>query len=795
MANLVLRQSKNITGASLLSKPVAQRSYLYTNYVFVVVDYGGIFDLKAYKRVNSALDLLFTESFGGESINGIDFSDPYLMLSTSLGLKIYSFDESGITLIDSDDTEIYYDIVKGSDDIWHVRCDGKACAYELVGSTLTKVAFIEVFIPTCIGYNNGLVFLGLDGEGTGLLKIFLYTDSSYTFIAQGIVGVDPLFSKITTVAVSMPEICVKLENSFEGYTDIVRANIVNDVIEVGVNDTIDFSETVGVELNAIIPPGSYNKFELAEQAQIAFNEAGSSNYTVQYENSKFAITSDGSGGTGIFRLLNSSGSHAPMASLDLMGFIFGIDYSDSLSYTSDQDRYNEIQEIETIPSVGSGTLDTDGTYFYESRLTYNVDGGLYIWKLDPGLTLEYSSISGSPGCSGVFGNSAGIFATFLESIENQPQLRLYEIITGYGVSYNGNGNTSGTEPTDSNSYDEGDTVTVLGKGDLVKTGSNFLNWNTQADGEGVSYDPSDTFLMGTENVTLYAIWQVQVSYTVTYDGNGSTGGTIPVDPSSYSEGDTVTVLDDGDLVRTGYSFSSWNTESDGSGTTYIPGETFFMGSENITLYAVWQVLTYYVTYSGNGSTGGTAPVDSNSYEDGQEVVVLDSSDLVRTGYAFLYWNTESDGSGVTYEPGDTFYIGSSDILLYAIWEERYTVTYSGNGNTGGYAPVDPTIYEPGQEATILDLGSLVKTNHLFLSWNTMANGLGTKYVSGDVLTINSNVVLYAIWQYRQNLGDVFNFLYKRDSRSFQDSFYKDSPRVDSKGRISLFERVFTRFWS
>ena len=161
----------------------------------------------------------------------------------------------------------------------------------------------------------------------------------------------------------------------------------------------------------------------------------------------------------------------------------------------------------------------------------------------------------------------------------------------------------------------------------------------------------------------------------------------------------------------------------------------------------------------------------------------------------MYWNTESDGSGVTYEPDDIFYIGSSDILLYAIWEERYTVTYSGNGNTGGSVPVDPTIYEPGQEATILSLGSLVKRNHLFFSWNTMANGLGTRYVAGDVLTVNSNVILYAVWQYKQNLGDALNFLYKRGNGSFKDSFYKDSQRVDSKGRVSLFERVFTRFWS
>ena len=38
------------------------------------------------------------------------------------------------------------------------------------------------------------------------------------------------------------------------------------------------------------------------------------------------------------------------------------------------------------------------------------------------------------------------------------------------------------------------------------------------------------------------------TYTVTYDGNGHTGGSVPTDSTVYKENDTVTVLDKGDLV-------------------------------------------------------------------------------------------------------------------------------------------------------------------------------------------------------------------------------------------------------
>ncbi|MDQ1315498.1 MAG: large repetitive protein, partial [Pseudomonadota bacterium] len=95
------------------------------------------------------------------------------------------------------------------------------------------------------------------------------------------------------------------------------------------------------------------------------------------------------------------------------------------------------------------------------------------------------------------------------------------------------------------------------------------------------------------------------TYTVTYDGNGSTGGTAPVDGSSpYEAGAPVTVLAVGDLVRDGYTFAGWNTAADGSGAAHASGAGFVMPAANVTLYAQWTLIppppTYTVTYDGNG---------------------------------------------------------------------------------------------------------------------------------------------------------------------------------------------------
>ena len=78
------------------------------------------------------------------------------------------------------------------------------------------------------------------------------------------------------------------------------------------------------------------------------------------------------------------------------------------------------------------------------------------------------------------------------------------------------------------------------------------------------------------------------TYAVTYNANGSTGGAAPTDSKRYAKGAVVTVLGNtGNLARTGYTFSSWNTAANGSGTASGAGTTFSMGTANVTLYAQW----------------------------------------------------------------------------------------------------------------------------------------------------------------------------------------------------------------
>ncbi len=97
--------------------------------------------------------------------------------------------------------------------------------------------------------------------------------------------------------------------------------------------------------------------------------------------------------------------------------------------------------------------------------------------------------------------SNGVFA-------NYDNLSVSFVTTAtYAVTYNGNGNTGGSVPTDpSNPYTENANVTVLGNtGGLTKTGYSFANWNTAANGSSTSYNQGNTFTINAP-VTLYAQW-------------------------------------------------------------------------------------------------------------------------------------------------------------------------------------------------------------------------------------------------------------------------------------------------
>jgi uncharacterized repeat protein (TIGR02543 family) len=344
------------------------------------------------------------------------------------------------------------------------------------------------------------------------------------------------------------------------------------------------------------------------------------------------------------------------------------------------------------------------------------------------------------GGAAIFLASCELDSPYLEVIQERIEEDEEEagLIPSYSVLYNGNGNTGGLAPTDSTEYIEGDTATVLGNTNgLVKTGYTFVGWNTKEDGSGTDYVGSDTLLMGAEDVTLYALWTTAPTYTVTYYGNGSDGGEVPVDTNDYLAGASVDILGAGAMTRMGYTFAGWNTVSDGTGLPRIAGNSYSMGSTDMELYAQWQINTHTVSYSGNLNTGGNVPMEPTEYNYGATVTVLGNiNSLSRSPFVFDGWNTASDGTGTPYSGSDTFSMPDNDVNLYAIWKPIEVVWGLASQNYGisGLADstvlaflfsVDPTTLTVDDisitgatKGTLTDLG---KTKVLGISNITVAN--------------------------------------------------------------------------
>ena len=113
----------------------------------------------------------------------------------------------------------------------------------------------------------------------------------------------------------------------------------------------------------------------------------------------------------------------------------------------------------------------------------------------------------------------------------------------------------------------------------------------------------------------------------------------------------------------------------------------------------------------------------------------------RNGYAFLEWNTESDGSGQTITNTSVADI-TSDQTLYAIWELSIcTLSYDANGGTG--APASQTD-NCGTSITISST-TPTRSGYTFLGWSTDSTATSATYSAGESYTGNENVTLYAVW--------------------------------------------------
>lgn len=315
----------------------------------------------------------------------------------------------------------------------------------------------------------------------------------------------------------------------------------------------------------------------------------------------------------------------------------------------------------------------------------------------------------------------GYISVYLKNITTSTT---FDIVTGHVYyTYSGGSGHKVIPAVNGRSVDVRETYKVQ-KSTSESSTSIELESNSWVTFKKGSTESHGSFSSASKSITVPALAQ----YTLSYSLNGGSGS-ISSQRFSYGKPIHITTTVP---TKENYAFLYWCENSNGTGDTYDPGDSFW-GYSNTTLYAIWKA-PVYVNYYANGGTN--AP--SRQAKIYQKNLTLTTSKPSRDSYVFKRWNTNTTDTGTSYNPGDT-YTEDVALSLYAIWNP--TIIYDANGGSG--APAKQTkVYG---EAITLQTGIPTRSGYSFVSWNTSSTGSGTSVSPGSSYTDNTSVILYAIW--------------------------------------------------
>ncbi len=244
----------------------------------------------------------------------------------------------------------------------------------------------------------------------------------------------------------------------------------------------------------------------------------------------------------------------------------------------------------------------------------------------------------------------------------------------------------------------------------------------------------------TENVVLTAKWK-PIEYTASFIADGVAVQTVKFTVESTELSSVPTVPS-----KNGYT-GEW--------------ESYTLGMQDITVNAVYSVITYNITYENlNGCTHNN-PSTYTVESDKIVLAELPSSDSIFGGWY------DAKGNRVTEIDKGSF----GDLVLTARWTDKYTVTFDSDGGSG----VPSQLVAPGGKVTAPD--DPTKTGYSFDGW----------YCEDEIWSfknsfVNENIVLKAKWTLIQYDAKFYADGELVDTVKFtvEDTFLSSVPEMPNK---------------
>lgn len=384
----------------------------------------------------------------------------------------------------------------------------------------------------------------------------------------------------------------------------------------------------------------------------------------------------------------------------------------------------------TINGTGSGQR-----FDFMIRILARVTGGS--WKLlaeKPLYTSTWSDITRGP--YDIVGNSGSDTVTFEIGVQSNCTCHEYlvdseiysvwsaEVYVGFQEStytFNDNGGSGGP----------GTATKIRGQDFVfpstipVYSGYKFIGWSNPDINGGQLYQALETVHnLPDRNLTWTANWEVSTTCTLTYNANGGsgapasqevyTGSEITLSNTTPSKNIRITYDANGGSVAFNYQdftlqFSHWNTQADGTGISYDPGQTFTLNT-SMTLYAI------YISISIS-----SLPIPT------------------RDQCEYVAWFTSIDGGTQIPEP----YLISQSVTIYARY--NYIISYN-TGTSGIYLAPQTKVH--GESITLSDviLQNSSDPSQVFAGWSTSQGSSVVEYEAGAIYSANAPATLYVVWQ-------------------------------------------------
>ncbi|MDR0854564.1 MAG: InlB B-repeat-containing protein [Clostridiales Family XIII bacterium] len=459
----------------------------------------------------------------------------------------------------------------------------------------------------------------------------------------------------------------------------------------------------------------------------------------------------------------------------------GADFNNVTEYKN----HNQLPTASVVPSFSTGTNTITG---------YNP--ATAVWMANKPLYLGSNVVPTAANTA--LSRAQVLSAHITEDVTFTASLSLYSYDVHYALA-KGILDVSIDNPEEGLHWD--DNISLPATAKITRPGYTFSGWKLTKKGssafDGGIYaagtTPAYATLAGADTVnslTFTATWVIDETATdeednpiwakVFFNGNGSDGGTVP----SYILYNLKELdwADDTEFpsdvpTRTGYIYGGWNTLSDGSGDGVTDLSTLLASVGPITadktVYAKWtadydaedpgtnEKIWVTVDFDVNGGAETLPQLHWNkslgAFSDGEEW----PEDATRSGYSFVEWNDDIDGTGTAYTNASAF---AENTTVYAKWAADYDaedpdtnekiwakVSFDTKGGTGTFDTLHWNkalgAYSDGEK---WPTDKPVRIGYDFVNWNN-ANGTGSAYTKDSTFTKDTTV--YAKWKINEGAKD------------------------------------------